>query len=569
MFRCILSFFIATMSMSLLWACTPQDPVDTTVPKLMSSTPADKAVDVNVNTVISMLFTEKIVLNKLVNITLNNKTVVAKEDARSLIIETTLEPSTQYVLNIPANAIANVAGNYMAAFSISFTTAAVVNNQGNIFEAENAILTTDAAKATTIAGYSGTGYVNTNNGNIVFAINVQQDGYYDVFLRYISGGAKSNDLHINNAMAANIHFSQTAAWKEEKIATVKLKAGENSISIVKNWGYVSIDYLKMSYLGNTTSPFNIDANLVTPQPSTQAVKLYNFLKENFTKKVISGAMAAHSTNINEAQWVFDKTGKWPALVGFDFIDHTWLKQNWVNYDAPFTLGQDYWNKNGLVTLTWHWRDPLTKSGAFYTADTNFDVSKVNDVNSNEYKAMIVDIDTIASYLKAFKNANIPVLWRPLHEAQGRWFWWGAKGPEHCKTLWRLMFDRLVKHHGLNNLIWIWTTEANDDAINWYPGDQYVDILGMDIYPGANQHGSQYISFNKVKEIFGGKKLITLSECGSAPDPALMLEYGDMWSWFMPWNGDYTRSDSHNGAAWWQKFFTYDFVLTRDGMPELK
>lgn len=569
MFRCILSFFIAAMSMSLLWACTPQDPVDTTVPKLMSSTPSDKAVDVNVNTVISMLFTEKIIVNKQANITLNNKTVVAKEDARSLIIETTLEPSTQYVLNIPANAIANVAGNYMDAFSISFTTAAMLNNQGNVFEAENALLTGDAVKATTIAGYSGTGYVNTNNGNVVFAINMLQDGYYDVFLRYISGGAKSNDLHINNAMAANIHFSQIAAWKEEKIATVKLKAGENSISIVKNWGNVSLDYLKMSYLGNATSTFNIDANLVTPQPSTQAVKLYDFLKENFTKKVISGAMAAHSTNINEAQWVFDKTGKWPALVGFDFIDHTWLKQNWVNYDAPFTLGQDYWNKNGLVTLTWHWRDPLTKSGAFYTADTNFDVSKVNDVNSNEYKAMIVDIDTIASYLKAFKNANIPVLWRPLHEAQGRWFWWGAKGPEHCKTLWRLMFNRLVKHHGLNNLIWIWTTEANDDAINWYPGDQYVDILGMDIYPGANQHGSQYISFNKVKEIFGGKKLIALSECGSAPDPALMLEYGDMWSWFMPWNGDFTRSDSHNGAAWWQKFFNYDFVLTRDGMPELK
>jgi len=563
----ILSVFIFYTFIVL--ACNTQEPTDVRPPKLMSSTPSDKAVDVNVNTVISMLFTEKIIVNKQANITLNNKTVVAKEDARSLIIETTLEPSTQYVLNIPANAIANVAGNYMDAFSISFTTAAMLNNQGNVFEAENALLTGDAVKATTIAGYSGTGYVNTNNGNVVFAINVQQDGYYDVFLRYISGGAKSNDLLINNAMAANIHFSQIAAWKEEKIATVKLKAGENSISIVKNWGNVSLDYLKMSYIGNATSPFNIDANLVTPQPSTQAVKLYDFLKENFTKKVISGAMAAHSTNINEAQWVFDKTGKWPALVGFDFIDHTWLKQNWVNYDAPFTLGQDYWNKNGLVTLTWHWRDPLTKSGAFYTADTNFDVSKVNDVNSNEYKAMIVDIDTIASYLKAFKNANIPVLWRPLHEAQGRWFWWGAKGPEHCKTLWRLMFDRLVKHHGLNNLIWIWTTEANDDAINWYPGDQYVDILGMDIYPGANQHGSQYISFNKVKEIFGGKKLIALSECGSAPDPALMLEYGDMWSWFMPWNGDFTRSDSHNGAAWWQKFFTYDFVLTRDGMPELK
>jgi mannan endo-1,4-beta-mannosidase len=108
-----------------------------------------------------------------------------------------------------------------------------------------------------------------------------------------------------------------------------------------------------------------------------------------------------------------------------------------------------------------------------------------------------------------------------------------------------------------------------DAMNWYPGDEYVDVIGMDIYPGENQHGSQYISFNKVKEIFSGKKIITLSECGSAPDPALMLEYGDMWSWFMPWNGDYTRSDAHNGANWWKKFFSYDYVITRDKMPDLK
>jgi mannan endo-1,4-beta-mannosidase len=131
-----------------------------------------------------------------------------------------------------------------------------------------------------------------------------------------------------------------------------------------------------------------------------------------------------------------------------------------------------------------------------------------------------------------------------------------------------MYDRLVNHWGLNNLIWVWTTNTNADALDWYPGDNYVDIIGMDIYPGENQHGSQYFEFNRVKEIFGGRKIITLSECGSVPDPSQMKIYGDMWSWFMPWNGDYTRSTTHNGSAWWNTFFSYSYVITRDKMPNL-
>jgi len=320
---------------------------------------------------------------------------------------------------------------------------------------------------------------------------------------------------------------------------------------------------------STTDSFYISPALVTPNPSAQAVKLYNFLKQNFGTKVISGTMANHSTNIIEANWVYNNTGKWPALTCFDFIDHTNPNQNWIKYDAPFSLGQDWWNNKGIVGLIWHWRDPLTKSGAFYTADTKFDVRKVNDANSDEYKAMIADIDVIAGYLKQFKDAGIPVIWRPLHEAAGTWFWWGARGPDACKTLWKIMFNRLVTVHGLNNLIWVWTSNTSGTALDWYPGDEYVDIIGMDIYPGANQHGSQSVEFNKVTEIFNNKKIITLSECGSVPDPALMKANGDMWSWFMPWNSDFTESDTHNGVTWWKKLFSYDYVITRDQMPDLK
>lgn len=335
--------------------------------------------------------------------------------------------------------------------------------------------------------------------------------------------------------------------------------------------------IKITFTTLSVTAFNISTSLVTPNPTTQTVNLYNFLKQSFGTKVISGTMANHSTNIIEASWVHTQTGKWPAMTFFDLIDHTNLNQNWINYSAPLTLSKDWWNNNGVVGFSWHWRDPLTKSGSFYVPSaatspdkgTTFDILKVSDTNSAEYKAMIVDIDVIAGYLKEFKDAEIPVIWRPLHEASGAWFWWGAGGPEPCKALWKLMFDRLVNFHGLNNLIWVWTSDTKSSALNWYPGDEYVDIIGMDIYPGANHHESQYLEFNKIKEIFKGKKIIALTECGSVPDPALMKSTGDMWSWFMPWNGDFTESDNHNGVNWWKKLFSYDFVITRDKMPNLK
>src|ERR1035437_316116 len=222
----------------------------------------------------------------------------------------------------------------------------------------------------------------------------------------------------------------------------------------------------------TTDTFKISTTPVTPNASLQAVKLYNFLRGNFGTKVMSGTMANYSTNITEATWVYNQTGKWPAMTTFDFIDHTNQNQNWINYAAPFTLGQNWWNNNGVVGLMWHWRDPLTKSGSFYVPSaatspdkgTTFDIRRVTDSTSIEYKAMIADIDLIAGYLKQFKDAGIPVIWRPLHEASGGWFWWGAHGAEPCKALWRLMFNRLVNYHGLNNMIWVWTSDTNSSAI---------------------------------------------------------------------------------------------------------
>ena len=314
--------------------------------------------------------------------------------------------------------------------------------------------------------------------------------------------------------------------------------------------------------------------------SAQAKKVMDFFTQTYGKKTISGTMANVAWNIDEANWVFEQTGKYPALNCFDYIHHVYSPSNWIDY-SNISLIENWWNANGLVSIMWHWCMPKDMNTnktefAFYSKDTNFDVSKISDVNSPEYKLMVKDIDIIAGYLKLLQNKNIPVIWRPLHEASGNtnaytngtaWFWWGMKGPAACKALWKLMFERLNNHHGLDNLIWVWTSQGNDP--DWYPGDEYVDIVGRDLYPETNIHASQLTEFNKVKAIVDNHKMIALSECGGIPDPDLMFQKGDTWLWFMPWYGAHIRDDKHNGAEYMKKVMSNSNVITRDQMPSLK
>ncbi|MDN5296867.1 MAG: mannan endo,4-beta-mannosidase [Bacteroidota bacterium] len=308
--------------------------------------------------------------------------------------------------------------------------------------------------------------------------------------------------------------------------------------------------------------------------SPEAQNVMNFLKQTYGIKTISGTMANVNWNTDEADWVYAQTEKYPALNCFDFIHHIFSPSNWIDYSNTSVV-ENWWKAGGLVAAMWHWNVPansgISDQYAFYygskSDQTLFDVSKISDENSEEYRLMIKDIDTISGYLNILKLKGIPVIWRPLHEAAGGWFWWGAKGAAPFKSLWKLMFERMTHYHHLDNLIWVWTSEGNDP--DWYPGDEYVDIVGRDLYPTTNVHDSQLTEFNKVKAIISNRKMIALSECGGIPDPDLMFQKGDTWLWFMPWYGSHTRDDSHNGAAYLRTVMNNSHVITRDKMPDLK
>lgn len=315
-----------------------------------------------------------------------------------------------------------------------------------------------------------------------------------------------------------------------------------------------------------TERFNINPTLVTANPTKEANALYQFFRNNYGKKIISGVSSTEEVN-----WLKTNTGKEPAIVGLDFL-HCFRGYNWYNNNTPVNDAKTWWDRNGIPVFLWHWRDPSRATESFYTKSsgnpdgTTFDVSKINDPASPEYKAMLNDIDSVSGLLQKLQLQNVPIIWRPLHEAAGGWFWWGAKGAQPLKKLYQVMYDRMVNYHGLKNLIWVWTREPNDEA--WYPGDAYVDIVGRDMYKKGD-HSSQINEFDALNVLYNKKKMIAYTECGSMPDVANLISDKAAWMWFMTWNGDYTRNAEHNSLDLWKKMFASEYVITLDEMPSLK
>ncbi|MBE0667269.1 MAG: hypothetical protein IH593_06285, partial [Bacteroidales bacterium] len=401
------------------------------------------------------------------------------------------------------------------------------------YEAEAGVLAGTISIQTSVAGYSGTGYVGrfeNESDKVTFSITLAQAGNYNIYIGYAAPyGQKINYLNINGNVA-EVTFPASDVFREVLYGKTLLKEN-NTLSIIKSWGWFLVDYIRIEPNTDPEIVVQIPYKLATPEPNTETRRLFSYLTNLFTKKVHSGAMSLSAKE--EAEWLFTNTGKYPALIGLDFMNHN---RDWGWYDKSIVVNEarDWYNRNGLVAICWHWRDPSGLTDEFYTSGTNFDVSKISDPASAEYQAMVADIDRIAVFIKQLQDENVPILFRPLHEASGGWFWWGAKGAEACKTLWRLMFDRMVNYHGLKNLIWVWTTDVRADNGDWYPGDEYVDILGADIYAADGDFSSQILTYNAIKEKFQGKKLITLSENGPVPDPDNLVADKAHWSWFMPW-----------------------------------
>lgn len=204
-------------------------------------------------------------------------------------------------------------------------------------------------------------------------------------------------------------------------------------------------------------------------------------------------------------------------------------------------------KGRIITLMWHSCYPT--NGDECNGDDIWRLSAgIERPNAAEWKELTTDgtplnkawkkqWDGVAFYLKQLQDAKVPVLWRPYHEMNGEWFWWGYQpGENGFKKLWIMAYNYLTNHHKLNNLLWVWNTNAPRDIVgdvagpyaDYFPGVDYVDVLTADVYRNdwRQSHHDQLMELGKGK-------LIGLGEVGNVPEPAL-YETQPNWSWFMVW-----------------------------------
>lgn len=440
-----------------------------------------------------------------------------------------------------------------------------------IVEAESGqLIGTQVSSAT--SGYSGSGYVTgfDNDGDsLKVTAQIATQGLYLIKIRYNSpSGPKSTTISLNNTAAGSVDFAQTTGFTEITATKMLLNAGANTIQINKGWGWFDIDYIKIETVP-APAAHTVSKTLVNPNATTATKNLMSFLVDNYGNKILSGQQG-----LENVPWLQSNVGKKPALVGFDFMDYspTRVAHGTTSTEVENAINWD--SQGGIVTFVWHWNAPagiIDQPGkewyrAVYTDSTTFDISyALSHTSSTDYQKLVSDIDAIAVQLKRLQTANVPVLFRPLHEAEGGWFWWGAKGPGPAKQLYRLMYDRLTNYHHINNLIWVWNSTSPD----WYPGSDVVDIISTDSYPTAGDYSTQISQYDKLNSVVSNSKIVAMTENGSIPDPDLLPIYHADWSWFCTWVGSYLTDGNSNSLSHLIKVYGSSYVLTLDELPNVK
>jgi beta-mannanase len=293
--------------------------------------------------------------------------------------------------------------------------------------------------------------------------------------------------------------------------------------------------------------------LSNPKATKEAKALYSYLQDMYGKKILSGQMWS-SWGIDELKYINEVTGKQPAIRGMDFISE---RDN--ENEVKFAI--DWWKTGGIPTIMWHMGAPGIGEG-YENSKKEIDIDKVFEKGTRENTVFWKELKSKGDLLQKINEAHVPVLWRPFHELNGNWFWWGKQGPEKFKKLWITMYDYYTKERKLNNLIWVLCYTGKPDSA-WYPGDQYVDIAGADMYSKTNE--PQAAMYTKVKEITGTRIPITYHECGIPPDPEKCLKENIMWSWWMEWHTSHLQSVDKDYLKY---VYNHDLIITKDEVPDI-
>jgi len=276
---------------------------------------------------------------------------------------------------------------------------------------------------------------------------------------------------------------------------------------------------------------------VTPDARPAVVDLLSLLTGIGGRSVLSGQ---HNQPAQGSAWtdrITTLTGSEPAVWGGEIGFSAAGTLDGVDR-RPGTIAEAIraHERGAVVVITWHAvcpldDEPVPFEGGILRAFEPADYDAVLDPASALHARWAAQVDVAAGFLLALQEAGVPVVWRPYHEMNGPWFWWGGQ-PARLRALWRQLFDRLVTHHGLRNLLWLWNPNAPYHSAApveaFHPGDDVVDALAVDVY------GSRFDQrFHDDLLTLARGRPIGLGEVGGLPPPAV-LDAQPRWAWYLAW-----------------------------------
>lgn len=436
-----------------------------------------------------------------------------------------------------------------------------INKQdtGDFYEAENAVFPKALRVESKKDNFSGEGYLTgfPSGGSVAatFTIEAPSNQHYDLSFNIASEKEVECRISLNGKQLTTFKTVKGGKFNQITVHGVFLVKGSSEISITPVKGNICLDYLKLTdsaSLGDIS--YEADGDISNENAGEAAKELMNLISGCYGKYIITGQYAADSDN-SELDLIYRTTGKYPVIRCSNL---SVARGSFDESHKDIEACADWYRNGGIPCVSWYWDAPSEKS-SFRTDETDFrladamtelDIAMLPQEEirglygegniSAECYGLILDIDSMAGQLTSLKNKGIPVLWRPLPEGSGDWYWWGASGADAYKWLWNLLYTRLSGYFELDNLIWIWNGQSESTLVD----ESTYDIAAIDIYhSGEKDYGSSYYeNFAAVQKFTGSKKPIALSECGSVPDVDSAYRDNSLWSFFGLWFGEYVEDE---------------------------
>lgn len=447
---------------------------------------------------------------------------------------------------------------------------------------------------TYLMGYTGNGYIQLDTHDYAtFNVHVPTTQYYkltiymcafDTGLDVIVGGkrvtAEDGGYETFDGVSKGVIYkADVTMFTGFSLDGIYLMKGDNVITLQSVSGLVFMDKVRLESGRSVSGSFYSMSNApINPNADANTVKTMGFFSEIYGKKTLSGQRVTPGTNA-EIKAIYDLTGRLPAIRAGDL---SCAQEGSPYYDGEGTdlqLAKEWSQRGGIVSYGWTWYSPSDNSHYlssvsdfdFSRAYTNTDLSEAsfetverlygNGEVSAECYGLLKNLDGIAKALKDLQDSGVTVVFSPLADGGKGGFWW-SESSESYLWLWRTMVKRLHGVYGLTNIIWVWSGGSSE----FYPGDEYVDIVGENVYNTTGDSGNmRFMGTVHYKS----SRAVAMTDCLQIPDPDILAQDNARWLWFslgrgeclIDANGKLTGKYSKNDLI--EKCYNHESIITLD------